>query len=214
MQVATVPDTILDIDDRRARRQRARNEAWRRRSRLIRRLRRILPATIVAIILALMAWVTIKELFGGFSDGHSGAAIHMTNARFQGRDGDGHPYMMGAAEVARDSADSGKMYLTKPMLTYNMDSLKPTKIVSDTGLFRADTHLLALKGHVVATDAQGDTFLTSTALIDTQNLDVNGWNKVRGFGPHGTITADSFGIYNHGQSIVFSGDVHSILKRR
>jgi len=201
-------------EDARATRRRIQTEAWRRRSRLIRRLRLILPASIGAILLLMAGSVILKGLISGLGDGHSGgAAIHMTNAHFQGRDGDGRAYQMGALEVARDSADSRRLHLTRPFLVFNAEDLKPTRIIADTGLYQDDTHMLSLRGHVVATDGEGDTFRTEQAVIDTLHLVVNGWNKVRGSGPHGRIVANAFGIYDHGQTVVFTGDVHSVLKR-
>lgn len=210
----TYPDAAPISEERRLLRRQVQTEAWRRRSRLIHRLRHILPISIASIVVLLTGWVLFKGLVSGIGDGHAGgAAIHMTNARFQGRDGDGHAYVLAAAEVSRDSVDIGRLHLIKPFLIYNAESLKPTRIVADQGLFREDDHLLSLQGHVVAADGEGYVFRTSDAVVDTLHLVVNGWNKVTGSGPTGTITGDSFGIYDHGQTIVFSGDVHSILKR-
>ena len=194
-------------------RRRTQMQAWRRRSRLIGRMRRVLPVTAAVILLFLAGSVLLKSLGGGIGETRpGGAAIHMTNARFQGRDSDGRAYVLAATEASRSGGDIGRISLVKPTLIYNAEGLKPTQIVADTGLYREDNRLLTLQGHVLASDGD-DTFRTSQAVADTLHLVINGWNRVEGGGPHGTITADSFGIYDHGKSIVFNGDVHSVLKR-
>jgi len=214
MVALTQVPTTDALNDRRQARRRQQTEAWRRRSRLIHRLRRILPLCIAGILIVLTAWVLIRGLVGGFDEGRGGgAAIHMTNARFSGRDGDGRAYVLAAADASRQTGQGGVVSLIKPALIFNAEGLKPVQIVADRGVYHLDSRLLSLEGHVVASDGAGDTFFTSQAAIDTQHLVVNGWNHVQGVGPTGTVTADSFGIYDHGQHIVFAGDVHSILKR-
>jgi lipopolysaccharide export system protein LptC len=210
--IAADPSSPIAEDARLARR-RQQTQAWRRRSRLIRRLRRILPAGIVVILLLMAGWVLVKGHFSGLGEGRrDGAVVYMTNARFYGRDGDGHAYVLAAAEASRPSGDMGAIDLIKPSLIFNADSLKPTQATSDRGVYRPDTRLLTLTGHVVASNGAGETFRTQTAVADTLHLVINGWNRVQGVGPTGTITADSFGIYDRGQSIVFTGNVHSVVK--
>jgi len=214
MDAVALPATPVAAEDARLARRRAQCEAWRRRSRLIHRLRRLLPAAIAAILVLLAAWVLIKGHFSGLGDGrHGGAVVYMTNARFYGRDGDGRAYVLAAAEASRPSGDVGLINLTKPALIFDAESLKPSQITADQGQYNPTTRLLTLRGHVLAQDAGGDTFRTDAAVADTLRLVINGWNKVVGQGPTGTITADSFGIYNRGQDVVFSGDVHSETKR-
>ena len=169
---------------------------------------------IAAIVLALAGWVLFKGQLSGLGEGrHGGAVVYMTNARFYGRDGDGRAYVLAAAEASRPSGDVGLIDLIRPSLTFDAEGLKPTQIHADRGQYNPNTRLLTLTGHVIATDSAGDTFRTSTAVADTLHLVINGWNRVVGDGPTGVITADSFGIYNKGQNIVFSGNVHSVLKR-
>jgi lipopolysaccharide export system protein LptC len=195
-------------------RRRAQMQAWRRRSQLIRRARRVLPATIAAVLVLLTGWVLVKSLLNRIIDGHAGGAvIHMTNAHFYGRDGNGRAFMLAAAEASRSNGDVQQFSLVKPMLQFNADLLKPSQITANRGAYREDTHILVLSDHVVLIDGDGDRFETDQAYIDTVRAEVNGWSRVRGSGPHGVITADAYGVYDHGQRVVFRGNVHSILKQ-
>lgn len=195
-------------------RRRVQLEAWRRRSRLIHRARRTLPITIAAVLVLLTGWVLVKGLFNRIIDGRTGgAAIHMINAHFYGRDGDGRAFMLAAAEASRSNGDIQEFSLVKPMLQFNADLLKPSQITANRGAYREDTHILVLSDHVVLIDGNGDRFETDQAYVDTVRAEVNGWSRVRGSGPRGLITADGYGVYDHGQRVVFRGNVHSILKQ-
>ena len=203
---------MLDPERWTARRQ-ARMQSWRRRSALIHRLRRILPLTVAAVLVLLTGWVLVQGFMTRMGEGRSGgAAIHMTNAHFYGRDGDGRAFVLGAAEASRGNGDMQQIALVRPLLEFNADELRPSRITSSHGAYREDTHILNLTDHVVLVDGAGDTFQTNQAMVDTQRQVVTGWNGVRGFGPRGTITANAFGVYDRGQRVVFSGEVHSLIK--
>jgi lipopolysaccharide export system protein LptC len=203
----------VQTEERAARRGRA-MERWRRRSRLIHRFRKILPASIAAILVLLGGWVAIRGLLIQLSDARDAAAsIHMTNAHFFGRDGDGRAYVLSAREAARDDADYQRIRLRDALLALNFDSPAQTLVSADRGIYREDNRLLALSGHIHFRDPSGDDFLTQQAVVDTVNGALVGPGPVKGFGPTGTIQANSFEIFDRGQRVVFRGDVHSRLKR-
>jgi LPS export ABC transporter protein LptC len=184
---------------------------WRRRSLLIAALRRILPLIILAIAVLFGGWVLFGGLIGGGAGGRGGApsSIHMTNARFLGRDAQGHAYVLSAAEAARDNSDFQRITLTAPSLVMDSDGGKPTRLTADRGVYREDNRILLLNGHVSVRDSQGDSFLTDQAIVDTVNGEVAGKSPVVGQGPTGSIRADSYAIYDRGKRLVFQGKVHS-----
>jgi lipopolysaccharide export system protein LptC len=200
------PAEILRLE-RRARDMRR----WRRRSLLIAALRRILPLVILAIAALFGGWVLFGGLITGGAGGHGAppSSIHMTNARFLGRDAQGHAYVLTAAEAARDNTDFQRITLTNPTLTMDSDGPKPTRLSADRGVYREDNRILLLDGHVSVRDSQDDSFLTEQAIVDTVNGAVAGKSPVSGQGPTGSIRADSYAIYDRGQRLVFQGKVHS-----
>ena len=214
--MATPAAPPFDLTDRDRRRQRRalQMQAWRRRSALIGRLRRVLPLTVAGVLLVLTGWVLVKGWISRMGDSHpGGAAIHMTNAHFLGRDGAGRAFMLGAVEASR-GADQHLFTMVKPTLEFTADDARHSQISANQGVYRDDTHILSLTDHVVLTDSAGDRFSTNQAMVDTEKMVVTGWNGVQGDGPRGRITAQAFGVYDHGARIVFSGEVHTVFKAK
>jgi lipopolysaccharide export system protein LptC len=185
---------------------------WRRRSLIIAAFRRLLPLAIVAIALIFGGWVFFAGPFsGGARRGPGPGSIHMTNARFLGRDAEGHAYVLTASQAARDNIDFQKITLTAPTLAMDSEGQKPTRLSADRGVYREDNRILLLNGKVSVRDSQGDSFVTDQAIVDTVNGAVAGKSPIVGQGPTGSIRADSYAIYDRGQRLVFQGKVHSRL---
>lgn len=191
-------------------------EQWRRRSRLIHILRRALPAAILAIALVLFGWIGVRGLIAKLGDLHGlgSGVIHMTNARFYGRDGQGKAYILGAVEASRDAADPHRIWLQDPILALNAGDPRESHISADHGVYRDSTRILLLRDHVSVRDPSGDVVTTNQAIVDTAHGSVVGQGQVFGAGPMGTLTAQNFSVYDQGQRIVFRGEVHSVMKRR
>jgi lipopolysaccharide export system protein LptC len=196
-------------------RRRKRMDQWRRRSRLIHILRRALPAAIVTILVLLAGWVVVRGVLVRFGDlrGLNGAIIHMSNARFYGRDGDHKAYILGASEAARDNLDPHRIVLTKPILALDAGDPRERHISADQGVYRDDSKILNLLGHVSLRDPNGDNLITDRAIVDTAHGTIAGQGRGSGSGPTGTITAESFAVFDQGQRVVFRGEVHSVVKR-
>jgi lipopolysaccharide export system protein LptC len=197
-------------------RRRERMEQWRRHSRLIHQLRRALPAATLAIILLLVGWVGVRGVLTRLSDLHGlgNGLIHMTNAHFYGRDGDAKPFVLGAAEAIRDDFDPHRIWLTAPKLGLDVNDIRESHISADRGVYRDDTRILVLHGHIALRDAEGNNLFTDQAIVDTVHGSIVGQGRVSGFGPTGSISAQTFVVYDQGRRIVFRGEVHSIMKRR
>ncbi len=197
-----------------AARRRLRMEQWRRRSHLILRFRKILPATMAAIVVLLTGWVVVKGILTRIGDVSGGtSSIHMTNARFYGRDGAGKAYELGAKEASRVNGDFQKIELVGPLLTFGAGGAQESHISANQGVYREDDHILRLNGHVVLHDPSNNVFTTDQAVVDTVHGTVVGKQNVSGAGPTGVITADTFAVYDQGKRVVFTGDVHSRFKQ-
>ncbi|MDR3512298.1 MAG: LPS export ABC transporter periplasmic protein LptC [Caulobacteraceae bacterium] len=188
---------------------------WRARSRLIRRLRLILPAAMGAILLALAGWVAVGSILSlvGEIRPEGQALIHMTNAHFYGRDSDGRPYVLAAVEAYRDDNDLKLITLKLPTLTLDTGAERSTRVSADHGVYREDSRIERLDGHVTMQTAAGDVFKTDTAVVDTVQGTVAGPAPVVGTGPTGEISAERFDVYDRGARVVFRGEVHSRMKR-
>jgi lipopolysaccharide export system protein LptC len=195
-------------------RRAARMAAWRKRSALILRLRRILPIMIAVIVVMLGLWVIVEGVLTRLADVRGDAAyIHMTNARFYGRDGAGRAYVLGAAEASRVNGDIQQIKLIGPILAFGAGGPGESHISARSGVYREDDRILRLSGNVVLRDPSNNVFTTDQAIVDTVHGTVIGKSNVTGQGPTGAISADNFVVYDQGKRIIFNGDVHSRFKQ-
>lgn len=188
---------------------------WRARSRLIRRLRVILPAAIGVVLAVLAGWVSVGSILARLGESRPAgeALIHMTNAHFYGRDSGGRPYVLAAAEAYRDDKDLKLVTLKLPTLTLDPGNDRTTRVSADHGLYREDDRIVRLADHVTLQTASGDVFKTDRAVVDTVQGAVVGPSPVTGAGPSGEISAEAFNVYDRGARVVFRGEVHSRMKR-
>jgi lipopolysaccharide export system protein LptC len=172
-----------------------------------------LPVVIAVIVVAFTGWAFFGDLAARVGVDQSGAetdSIHMTNARFLGRDEQGRAYILTAAGAVRDNTNPTLITLVRPTMVFDADGANPTHMSADTGIYREDTRILMLDGHVTSHDAIGDQFVTNQASVDTVKGTVAG-ASVAGQGPTGGIQANSYAVLDRGQTLVFQGGVHSRL---
>ena len=217
MTSAASPPFSHFADDATSQARRQRNmERWKRRSRQIHFFRRALPIAIAVILVTLTGWVLLRGFLNQIGDLRSATStIHMTNARFFGRDESGRPYVMSANEATRSDNDFQRITLYKLQLTFDSGGANQNSHVSaDHGVYREDDRILRLRDHVVMKDQTGNTFVTDQAVVNTTNNSVVGNDHVQGVGPMGAVTADSYAVYDKGATVVFRGHVHSQIKHR
>ena len=131
---------------------------WRRRSRMIAVFRIGLPVVIGVIVVVFTAWAFFGDLAVrvGVDQSDAGAgSIHMTNARFLGRDEQGRAYVLTAAGAVRDNMNPMLIALARPAMVFDADGANPTHLSADKGVYREDTRILMLDGHVTLHDAIG-----------------------------------------------------------
>jgi lipopolysaccharide export system protein LptC len=162
-----------------------------------------------------VGWIVVRGVLIRLGDPRAliGGLVHMTNAHFYGRDGDGKAYVLGAADASRDDFDPDRFSLTAPALVLDAGSPRESHISADLGVYRNDTRILSLHQHVSLRNPSGETFTTDQAIVDTAHGSIIGQGRVSGAGPDGTITAQTFVVYDQGRRIVFRGEVHSVMKR-
>jgi lipopolysaccharide export system protein LptC len=181
---------------------------WRRHSRFIGWLRRVLPALILAPLLGLLAWAGINTVLLRASTGSQAAnmAIRMVNPRFLGRDQGGRPFFLGAASAERDANQPQQIYLDRPVATLGARAAGQTHAEADKGVYREDTRILTLDSHVRLHDANND-FLSAHAVVNTATSDVDGPAHIDGHGGFGHISANSYAVRDQGDHVYFNGRV-------
>lgn len=192
--------------------RRASIQSWRRRSRVIHSLRVILPVTIGLILLGLGGSVAYNAATTHRAQANdSSAPIRLVNPHFVGRDAHGKPFLLTSVTATRDPADYQRVFLDRPTLILDTDGPDPVHITAGSGIFHEDTGKLEVSHGVRVSGARG-SFATDSSLFDTKTQELVGSASVQGQGSLGEIQAKSYGVYDNGARMVFSGDVHSRLQ--
>ena len=189
-------------------------QAWRRRSRVIRLLRVVLPA-LIALILAGLAGSVAWNTFNAqpVPAGSANDPIRLVNPRFVGRDTRSRAFVLTAATATRDPQDYQKVYLDRPALILDDEGPDPLRITARSGVYQEASGKLQVSGGVRLAGARG-AFDTAESLFDTKSGELVGAGPVHGLGELGEINAKSYGVYDKGDRMVFSGGVHSVLKSK
>jgi lipopolysaccharide export system protein LptC len=103
------------------------------------------------------------------------------------------------------------VFLDKPTLVLDDDGADPLHITAASGIFHEDTGKLEVSGGVRLSGARG-AFDTAQSVFDTKSGELEGSGPVQGLGSLGEIHAKSYGVYDKGARMVFSGAVHTRLQ--
>ena len=182
-------------------------ERWRRRSRLIRRLRVILPTLIVAILATLLGFIVHTTFLGREAKPREAdAPIELVNPRFVGKDDKGRAFVLTASTAVRDEKDYQRVLLDKPALILDAEGVNPTRVTAKSGVYSEDRRMLNLDGGVKMSG--GDvTFDTASSIFNTATGELEGEGPISGSSSLGEITAKSYGVYDKGERLVFKGGV-------
>jgi lipopolysaccharide export system protein LptC len=186
-------------------------ERWRRRSKLIRRLRVVLPATIGVIMLSLLGFVVQTTVLGrDAAPAKADAPIELVNPRFVGKDDKGRAFVITANSAERDENDYQRVLLREPALVLDAESESPSRVTAKTGVYSEDKRVLNLDGGVKMSGSNAD-FNTQSSIFNTATGELEGQGQISGVGSLGEITAKSYGVYDKGERLVFKGGVRGRL---
>jgi lipopolysaccharide export system protein LptC len=184
---------------------------WKRRSRLIKALRILLPALIFLTLASLAACVAYNTFARApNAPTSSDEAIRLVNPRFVGRDERGRAFILTAASATRDPREYQRVILDKPALVLDEDGPDPLRITGGAGVYHEGNRKLEVSGGVHLSGAKV-AFETAASLFDTRTGELVGSGPIQGSGSLGDITAKSYGVYDKGNRMVFKGGVHTRL---
>ena len=185
---------------------------WQIRSRRVAVARRLLPATIVAIVLAMAGWIIGRALLPP-NLARIAVAEVMPNPRYYGLDDQDRPFQISALKALRNSATDKTVVLSDPSIT-----LGGARMGAKTAAFHLDKDILTLQGEVVFDDGEGSRLTTDQAIVDTkkgviQGSQTEGGVGVHAEGPMGDIRADSYLVTEQGKRIILKGKVHGRIRQ-
>lgn len=184
---------------------------WRKRSQLVHFYRRALPAAMIALVLFGLGWVVVRALMSLGLGGEAVGTIHLLHPTFYGRNERGERYILRADEAVRSGDNPDRIALTRPKLWQYASAPQPETVNALTGVYHEKEKLLDLFGHVMASDGAGNHFGSETAYVNMRRNSVVGQTAAFAYGPQGTISASSYAVYDKGQHVIFTGNVHTHL---
>jgi lipopolysaccharide export system protein LptC len=187
---------------------------WRRRSRLVRLARIVLPGVTGLILTALAGAVAFNALVvRPLQPKDTSAPIHLTRPRLVGRDDKGRAFVITADAATRDPKDYQRIMLDHPTLVVDEQGPDPLRLVARAGVYHERDFKLELHGGVRLVGSKA-AFDTAKSLYDTKTGEVFGSGPIQGSGSLGEIAAKSYALYGKGDRMVFKGGVHTRLDRK
>lgn len=180
-------------------------------SRRVARLKRILPAVGLGLLLLVAVWPRLAPLFDRLRfawpaiDLREARELRMLNPRYVGTDRMNHPFTLTAATGRQVPDRQDLMALEQPHADLQTRGGANIVLTSDSGVYQSQTQLLDLFGHVTLVHQNGSTVVTSSAHLDMAVNSATGHEAVEGHGPSGDVWGEGFEIIDKGDTIVFTG---------
>jgi lipopolysaccharide export system protein LptC len=188
-------------------------------SRRVALLKRVLPATGLALLLLIAVWPRLAPLWDRIRlsfpaiDMREARQLRMVDPHYAGVDRLGRPFLVTAA-VGRQVPDrQDLMSLEAPRADMKMHADADVVVTSATGIYQSQTQLLDLFGGVTMVHQDGTRFVTDTARVDVVHNAAEGSDPVEGHGPSGDVKAQGFRIIDKGDTIIFTGKSDLLLKQ-
>ena len=136
----------------------------------------------------------------------------MLNPRYAGIDRLNRPYVVTAA-VGRQVPNRRRSDVARTAAGGNDRAWRRQgRLTAATGIYQSQTQLLDLFDDVTMTHQNGTRFVTRRAHADFADNTAEGHDPIEGHGPSGDIWGQGFRILDKGDTIIFTGQSHAVLK--
>ena len=182
-----------------------------RRSRIIAALKYGLPSIAVVMLFAVVIWPQLQPRVDRFRMGLAalqegrGDEPTAVNARYEGVDRKGRPFLITADEVVNLRADSDKVELHAPHADLTLNKGGWLSLTAARGIYNKKAEILDLSEDVTLFQDGGHQFATSMATIDLINGNASGTEPVEGHGPFGDMQAEGFRVIDEGLTVFLDG---------
>jgi lipopolysaccharide export system protein LptC len=189
-----------------------------RYSRRVALLKRILPVIGLTLLALVGVWPRLGPLLEsvrlGFPviDLREARELRMLNPRYAGIDRFDRPYVVTSAVGRQVPNRDDLMSLEQPRAEMTLRRGASVVVTAATAMYQSQAQLLDLFDAVNLVHENGTRFVTRSAHVDVSANTAEGHDPVVGHGPSGDITAEGFRILEKGDTIIFTGDSHLLLK--
>jgi lipopolysaccharide export system protein LptC len=190
-----------------------------RHSRRVGRLRFILPATALMMLLMVLAWPWLSGGYHGLIMpvfkhvvGDGVEPMRMLKPRYVGRTSNQEAYEVTADSAFLDPGDPDRIRLDRLTAIVERRADDDVHVRANEGFYYRDRESLDLKGDLELRLGERYIFRTSEASVSFGQNEVVGKTPITGEGPLGTLSADRFKISDGGDHLSFEGRVQVIYK--
>ncbi|MBW8309328.1 MAG: LPS export ABC transporter periplasmic protein LptC [Candidatus Paracaedibacteraceae bacterium] len=191
------------------------------------KLKRILPAITVLLILAIAFWPNIYKWLSPPPPPHKVVSTIAKNSLekpkdsianeardiyFDGVDKNNQPYTL----IAKQGTEfkKGTVELTLPTLTLKLNSGQIVMLKSDKAILYKEQQKIELINHVVLTHTTGYEFTTEKAWLDMETSAAFGHDPITGTGPQGQLSAKrGFKLTDKGERVSFIGRPELLIQK-
>jgi lipopolysaccharide export system protein LptC len=181
-------------------------------SRLVRRLRIVLPLVAVLTVAIVILWPRIRAEFNHPTQtSKEERQAKMVNGRYVGSDSHGRPYTV-TYESAQQPPGGGPIEMVNPTAELTLQNGHWVAIKAAQGRYDQAAGLIDLSGNVELFHDDGYRFTTEKAHVEFNKNLVWGERAITGRGPRGEVVGRGFRVINNGDAIVITGPAKLLLR--
>lgn len=176
-----------------------------------------LPAAALAIGILVVAWPDIaqkeRSLPIAVAEPRLGEddSLRMANPRYTGTDEHNRPYTITALTATVDRVDRRRLNLQNLQADMTLEDNRWISVSAPQGIYQQDRQQLSLAGPVEVYSDEGYELHARAAKLDIQAGTAESDQPVRGHGPFGAISANSFRVDRKTQRLEFGGGVKLVI---
>ncbi len=188
-----------------------------RRARTIALLKYGLPAIAVMVVFLVVIWPQLQPRVDRFRMGLAafqegpGEQPTLINARYEGVDVRGRPFLITADEVFDLQTEDEKVALRVPQADLTLKEGGWLSLTAVNGIYDKKAELLELSEDVSLFHDGGHQFTTSKATIDLRNGSASGTQPVQGHSPFGDLRGEGFRVIDEGRTVHLDGRSRMVI---
>jgi lipopolysaccharide export system protein LptC len=189
-----------------------------RYSRRVALMKRVLPVIGATLLLLVAMWPRLVPLIESVRqavsaiDLREARELKMIDPRYAGTDRLNRPFVVTAAVGRQVPSRSDLMSLEDPKAVMIVHPGARVVLTAATGIYQSQAQLLDLFDNVVLTHQNGTRFVTRRAHANLAADTAEGHDPIEGHGPSGDIWGQGFHVVDKGDTIIFTGRSHAILR--
>ena len=189
-----------------------------RHSRRVAFLKHVLPVIGGMMLLLVALWPRLGPILENVRlafpavDLREARELRMLNPHYAGIDRFNRPYVVTAAVGRQVPNQEDLMSLERPRGEMTMHGGAVVVMTAATAIYQSQAQRLDLSDDVTLIHENGTRFVTQSAHVDVSANTADGHDPVNGDGPSGKIVAQGFRILDKGDTIIFTGKSHLLLK--